>query len=265
VSLWLPERARIWLSPFAFVAERGRGGLRVDRSQPLHSEPLAPTASLRDWSPAVAALEAHAHASGWRRLRIGVALSDHFVRYASLEWRPGLRSGQDWEAYASHELERRYGANATCVLRIAPAARGAPRLAAAVDAALLVRLNEIAQARGSRLERVEPNGCRVANSFRHRLGAQGRLAVAEPQRLTWFTALDDRWAEVQSVRQTGSDAWTSLALQPRLQPKYEAAGAKLLAWGCVDQAAAVGALGESVTFLQAPATTPAACAAVGML
>ena len=59
---------------------------------------------------------------------------------------------------------------------------------------------------------------RWLNTFHCPIGlplGTGRLVVAEPQRLTCFTVADGRWADVQSVRAGGADAWASLALQAR--------------------------------------------------
>lgn len=264
MSPWLRSRILVWLSPHALVAVHEPSAFTRTRGTGLYQEPLAPMPSLRDWSACVCALEVHLRASGWGRAAVSVALSDHFVRYAGLAWRPGLRNGQDWEAYAAHELERRYGIKSGHVVRIAPAARGAARIAAAIDQSLLVRLREVVATSRSRLASVEANGCRVAHRFRRTLGRAGRLVVAEPQRLTCFTVADGRWADVQSVRAGGADAWASLALQARLHGGQEASGEKLLAFGTVAADGDAGTFG-ALTPLEPPASTPRACAPLGLL
>jgi hypothetical protein len=264
VSPWLRSRITVWLSPHALVAAREPGAFGRGRARELHEEPLAPRPSLRDWSACASALEAHLRASGWTGAAVSISLSDHFARYACLAWRAGLRSGNDWEAYALHEFERRYGIKSGHVIRIAPSAPASARVAVAVDEALLARLREVIVASGSRLASVEANACRVANRFRRTLGRSGRLVVAEPQRLTCFTAVDDRWADVQSVRASGSDAWASLALQARLHSRVGAGREKLLTWGVATAAADAGGL-DVPTPLAPPASTPRMCTSLGLL
>ena len=264
MSPWLHSRTRVWLSPHGLVASHGPGALARSRATALHEEPITPLTSLRDWSACVAAFEVHWRTSGRSRAAVSISLSDHFVRYACLAWRTGLRGAREWEAYALHELERRYGIKSGHVIRIAPAARGAARVAVAIDEALLERLRETVAANGSRLASLEANACRVANCYRRALGRTGRLLVAERQRWTCFTALDDRWTDVQSLRAGGIDAWASLQLQARLQPSVEAGREKLLGWGIAADEAVGGVFG-ALTPLQPPASTPAACAAWGLL
>jgi hypothetical protein len=265
VSPWPRDRITLWLSPHALIATRRRRGLRARGGVQLRQSQLMSVASLRDWSDCAQAMEAELADSGWTNADVSVALSDHFVRYACLEWREGLRNRADWEAYAAFEMERRYGTTSGDALCIAPAGLGTARLAAAVDQGLLERLTEAVRRIKGRLRRIEPNACRVANRFRQRMGRRAELVIAEPQRLTWLSMANDCWTDVKSVRSRGSEALSILLLEARVRANPEEAPDQVLAWGPVGDAASIGHLAGDWHALQIPANTPAPCAALGMI
>ena len=182
MSPGLRGRILAWVCPRAVVIALQR--MRLGRAAIVaHQERrLAEPWAGREAASCVAEVEGLLEQSGWNAGALSVCISDHFVRYVMLPWRPGLRAYADWEAYANHQLDARYGTKRPCELRIAPAPAGANRFVAATDTELLRQLRDLAARRGLRVAGLEPNACRVANRFRRRLGRRAHLLGAGADR-----------------------------------------------------------------------------------
>ena len=147
------------------------------------------------WQQAVAALP------GILKGRSGVAsvvLADQFVRYALLPHNETLKSDEQWAALARHRFSVLHGPRADewQVTLAATAPRG-PRLACAVDKALLFHLAEAFQKAGMKLGSVQPFLVAAFNRIRRRVGngscwivveELGRLTLALIQRGAWVAA-----------------------------------------------------------------------------
>lgn len=135
MSRWPRRHLRAWLSPSRVVLATAPALWSRAPSEPAIEASVDGPGGTGAFEPMLEAFREQLPRSSARR-RIDVCLSDHFVRYLVLAPRPGMNEG-DWPAYALHEFERVYGRSAgPRMLRIAPARRGAARVAAALDVAL---------------------------------------------------------------------------------------------------------------------------------
>jgi hypothetical protein len=265
VSPWPRERILAWLCPRAIVVARQSAGPGYARIVAHRQRVLPQAQPARDGSSCVAALQTELEESGWSAAELAVCISDHFVRYAALAWRPGLRARADWDAYAAHELEARYQLQQRNEIRIAHAPAGAARLAAAIDEELLHLLRDMAKRRRLRIAALEPNAYRVADRYRRKLGRHGHLLVAEPGRVTWLSVMDDRWSGAISVRNDDCNGLGALVMHARLHGGYDPEVDTVWAWGVLDDAAMALARLASVSRLEPPRATLPSCSALGLI
>lgn len=107
------------------------------------------------WEGALAALEARLGERPVRRLRF--VLSNHFTRFLMLPWDDSLARAAERRAYLQHHFTQVYGPRAAeWSFSIDRFARGALRLAAAVDRALLEALRALAARRRFALAGAQP-------------------------------------------------------------------------------------------------------------
>jgi hypothetical protein len=136
---------------------------------------------------------------------VTVVLSNHFVRYSLLAWNPSLTRDDEWLAYARHRLALVHG-NATeeWVIRCAETSPRGPRLACAVDRALLAVLDERITAAGGTLISVQPYLMAAFNHIRLAIGhGPGWAVIQEPGRLTLALIKDGVWTALRSRRADG--------------------------------------------------------------
>jgi len=121
VSRLFPEHLLVRLSP----AEVQVGPARQACDPAFGAEP---------WHGALEALKGIA----WPRSRVTVVLSNHFVRYALVPWSDAIANAAEEQAYLRHHFAKIHGERAKgWQLRASEAPKGAPRLASAVDSALV--------------------------------------------------------------------------------------------------------------------------------
>lgn len=270
MSLWLREPVRLWISPARVVAASGQGLLHRSASPRTLFDDATTAADAHGDKVAqvLQVLERHSAEIG-RRVRIEVALSDHFVRYLALPWRAGL-GHVDWEAYAQHEFERVYGRTGSRRrVRIAAARSGRSRVAAAVDGALFEGLLAIASSVRGQLGAVESNLSRVVGRCKRHWNRDGHLFVAEPGRLTRLSLADRAWGDVQSVR-CGSDVGQSVARMLReLKCASGSVSGEVTAvwyWGHARAENVRSALeGSRLDVLPLSPTSPPQCSTMGMI
>ena len=139
-----------------------------------------------------------------------VVLADQFVRYALLPYNETLKSEEQWAALARHRFSVLHGPRAEeWEVRLAATAPRGPRLACAVDKALLANLGDIFQKTGIKLGSVQPFLVTAFNSIRRRVGngscwivveELGRLTLALIQRGAWVATRarrsDGQWRKV---------------------------------------------------------------------
>jgi len=211
VSRLFPDSVVVGLAPSQITLGR-RSALACDPA--LGSEP---------WHGAVAAL----HSAPLANCRITVELSSHFVRYAVVPWSNALATAQEEEAYARHHFAKIHGERAKhWVVRASEAARGAPRLASAVDRGLLEQLRAAVKGKPrARLVSIQPQLMSRFNAWRQVIPPQGAWVVlAEPDRAC--VALHDRagWRSVQNAR----GDWRALLDRERARADADAPDVVLL-------------------------------------
>lgn len=159
---------------------------------------------LRDQILATTTLDALKGAVG-RRAAAAVILSNHFVRYIVLPPTNDLGSEAEWMAYAAHEFAATYGnESAGWRIRICATGRCEPRVACAVDSALLDSLRDVPG-----VVSVQPYLMAAFNARRGTLrGKTGWFVLQEPGRLTVSLFREGIWKVIRT-RQIPGD-WRPL-------------------------------------------------------
>lgn len=211
MSLLSPERLVAVLAPthVALLRRARRGALL-----PLDSAECTPArAGMHDWSTAADTLAQMLPRPSARRGELAVVLSSHFVRFRLIAWSDAVGSPDEFEAYARIGFEDVYGAAvAGWTLCVSPEGPGCARLAAAIEQALLDRLDADVHAAGLRLASVEPHLAASFNRFLPRLRhADFVFAVTEPGRCSLLVARAGRWLSVRSsAAQVSGDALAAM-------------------------------------------------------
>jgi len=146
---------------------------------------------------------------------VTVVVSNHYVRYALVPWSEALTSAAEEEAYLRHHFAKIHGERAKAwALRASEAPHGTPRLASAVDKALIDALKACFPPKGkSRLVSVQPALMAVFNGARGAIPKGGAwLALAEPERACVALHMGGTWRAVQSAK----GAWLALLERMRL-------------------------------------------------
>ena len=181
------ERLRVRLSP----SEVHAGGKSIACDPALGAEP---------WQGAVATLKAFA----WtERCEVTAVLSNHFVRYAVVPWSDALSNAAEEEAYLRHHFAKIHGERAkSWTTRASEERRGVPRLASAIDTALLEELKSAFPQEGkARLVSVQPELMEAINRWRDAIPREGAwLVLAEPERACLAMYKDGGWRSVQNAK-----------------------------------------------------------------
>jgi hypothetical protein len=124
-----------------------------------------------------------------------VVLSNHYVRYAVLPWSEALDSDESWLAYAAHVFTETHGnAAAGWEIRVSDSGRRRPRVACAIDRALLERLRAIPG-----VVSVQPYLMAAFNARHAELaGGSTWFVLHEPGRLTLGLIVDGLWRLVRN-------------------------------------------------------------------
>ncbi len=152
-----------------------------------------------EWQPAVEAFE---KALGeLKNKEASVVLADRFVRYALLPWSDTLKTHEQWLDLARHRFVAIHGPLANeWEIKFAGTAPGGPRLACAVDRALVDELGARAVAHQVQLVSVVPFLVAAFNKVRDLTGGSCWLVVEEPGRLTLALFLKGVWVAIRSRR-----------------------------------------------------------------
>ncbi len=215
------DRLLVSLAPseVAFVRVQGRLRPRVADKTMVSCDPRF---GAEPWQGAVAALEGAAKGLRAQPLEVTVVLSNHFVRYAALPWSDALDGAQEESAYAQHGFTRIYGERAKgWTLRVSDAPAGGPRLASAIDSALIEALRAcFPKDAKARLVSVQPYLMSAVNRWRSEIPSQGAwLLVVEPERACLALHSRGRWQAVQSVKGAfdGPEDWVALIERERMR------------------------------------------------
>jgi hypothetical protein len=183
VSLLWRKKITITLSPTQVEV--------VHRFRRLHSvveEPLilpcSPTCTDPNWRSALEALRTWLAAAPRTSTDTHIVLSNHFVRYLLIPWKPDLITQQERLAFARARFIQVFGDVAdTWVLKLSGVKSTAAAVASAVDQALLDSLNTAMANSALRLRSIQPGLMAAFNARLRGTGGSEWMVVAEPGRL----------------------------------------------------------------------------------
>jgi len=205
VSRLFRDRLLIGLSPTEMTVARYRGLFKPNLIE-KGSVACDPAFGNEPWQGALAALKAVPMND---KCSVTVVLSNQFVRYAIVPWSNALGSAAEEDAYIRHHFAKIHGERAKAwSLRATESAAGAPRLASAIDSALLAAIREALQEKpAARLISIQPQLMSKFNQWRSAIPAGGAwLVLAEPDRACVALHAEGRWRSVQN----GKGAWRAL-------------------------------------------------------
>jgi len=191
-----------------------------------HTAQADPVFGQEPWQGAVAALRATAEA--WRKdaVAVSIVLSNHFARYVLVP--PGVKvSGTEEEhALARFYFSKVHGERSRAWdVRLSDAAPNAPRLACAVDSALLEALRACFPPKGRpQLVSVQPLLMSGFNFWRRQFPAAGAwFLLVEPERACLGLFSGRSWVAVQNAKGHFPDeqAWADLLDRERLRTNLD--------------------------------------------
>ncbi|SIR55759.1 hypothetical protein SAMN05421829_12021 [Aromatoleum tolulyticum] len=167
------------------------------------------------WNGAADALQGLMREGGARRGGLTVVLSSHFAHFLLVPWSDAIGSPAELETFTRIGFEDIYGPIAAgWALRISPEAAGRPRVAVAIEQALLDRLQTVAQGAGMRLASVQPHLMAAYNRLQPRLARDNFVfAVAEPGRCSILLARAGQWLSVRSNASADSERAVAALLE----------------------------------------------------
>jgi len=175
-----------------------RIGLAPDRVYVSGQKAIELPSNDGTWTAAVQALEGLKGMKG----EAAVVLADQFVRYTLLPWNETLKTPEQWNALASHRFTTLHGPKAgEWQINVAETAPMGPRLACAVDRALIQKLAEVFVKINVRLASVQPFLVAAFNRIRKTVGnGSCWIVVEEPGRLTLSLIQRGQWVAIRTRR-----------------------------------------------------------------
>ena len=131
-----------------------------------------------------------------------VVIADQFARYALLPWNDTLKTEEQWLALARHRFAGLHGARAAeWEVKVSETAPQGPRLACAVDRALIEKLSSVFTGNNTKLVSVQPFLVAAYNRI-HRTVDKGScwVVVEERGRLTLVLIQRGAWLAIRSRR-----------------------------------------------------------------
>jgi hypothetical protein len=188
----------LWRKQLRISLAADRVVLRANRSR-TSTVAVQPGPEL-EWRAALDALPSIL--AGFRNHDVSLVLADQFVRYALIPWNEALKSEAQWMALARHRLGAVHGAPAAdWDVKLTETAPAGPRLACAVDRALLEAIAAVFTAANARLLSVQPFLVAAFNRIRASIaGGSCWLVIEEPGRLTLAFIQRGVWLAVRSRR-----------------------------------------------------------------
>lgn len=241
MSLSWRDRVRLSLAPEGWSARRLTGLWPHRAAAPARGRCASGPAEA-PWRPALAAAAAALAAAPWSNAALEVILADALVRYRILPWQAGLAGEDEEAAYARLNFREVYGAAADAwEIRCAAAPPGEPRLACAIDAALLAELGTLAGGRAP--ASVRPAFVASFERLRARLGGPlAGLALAADHHITLGVLAEGRWLTLAARHVDGppEEALARLVLREALRGGWPASGGAGLVVGAAAPPATPG-------------------------
>jgi hypothetical protein len=179
----------------------GLRGLRRIQHAPLFLS-CSHASGPQPWRAALLELESALPDFADGRTAATVILSNHFLRYALVPWHAELADAEEEFAFTRHCFAKVYGNDALAwELRLSHEAPEMPRLASAVDAALLEALRGTFAGVAIPLRSIQPHLMAAFNGLRRRLRQPTAwFALLEPGNLCLALLHRGNWMQVRSVR-----------------------------------------------------------------
>jgi hypothetical protein len=156
-------------------------------------------ASETPWGAAIGALREMLGPPDVLRAAASVILSDHFVRYLVLPWSAELVSDAEQLEFARARLAKVFGETAQrWSVLINPSPAGQPRLAVAVERALIEALEEVVAAARLKLTSIQPAFVARFNAAHSRLAPDAWIVIAERGRLVLAHIAGGQWRSVRT-------------------------------------------------------------------
>ena len=167
------------------------------------------------WAAAAQALGRFLATPEVRAGNLGIVLSNHFVRYLLVPWNAGVANVAEFRNYAAAAFEEVYGeAAAAWDVCISPEGSGLPRLAAAVDRALLESVRAAAGRSHLRLRSVQPYLMAAYNQVaKPRRERDFVFMLVEPNRVCILTAEGSTWRHVSAATVSANPAALAALLE----------------------------------------------------
>jgi len=136
------------------------------------------------------------------RTAASVILSNHYFRYTLVPWHAELADADEEMVFTRHCFTKVYGSEAQAWdLRLSREAPERPRLASAVDTALLDALRGVFAGAGITLQSVQPHLMTAFNGLRRHLRQPSAwFALLEPGNLCLALLHHGNWMQVRSLR-----------------------------------------------------------------
>ena len=167
--LWR-DRITVELSPQRVAWVRVSRGLRPGVIA-KGIQNVTPQADAPVWQPALNQIKQLMSVEEWKNAELTIVLSNYFVRYDCLPWNAGVKNKDEQQALARHRLTHIYGTAAqTWALRLSPAGKGAARLVAAVDEALIEAIKLAAKEAKFKLHSIQPYLMTSFNRYAKEMG-----------------------------------------------------------------------------------------------
>lgn len=196
------DRLLIGLSPSELSLVRVKGLLRP-RVVSKTVVPCDPAFGSESWHGAAAVLRDEAARFSDDALDVTLVLSNHFVRYTLVPWNDALASAAEERAFARHCFVKIHGERSKAwTLSLSEEASGAPRIASAIDTALLdaIRACFPPDSR-ARLVSVQPSLMTAVNFWcRSAVQSGAWLLIAEPERACLALHGEGHWQTVQNTK-----------------------------------------------------------------
>ena len=208
------ERLLVGFSPSELTLVRMKRWPRP-RVTAKHAAPCDPAFGPESWHGAAASLKGAADALRGEALDVTVVLSNQFVRYALVPWNDALAGAAEELAFARHCFMKIHGERSkSWTLSLSEEPAGMPRLAGAIDTALLDAVRNCFPARGkARLVSLQPFLMAAVNCWGGSMARTGAwILIAEPERACVVLHGKGRWQAVVNAKGSFSapEEWATL-------------------------------------------------------
>lgn len=217
LRLW-PDRYCVVLSPDQLEAVRFRRRLRrvVDFK---HAEAYVSDVSGPAWQASTEAFHRFLALPEIGSGKLDLVLSNHFVRYLLVPWNAQIASEEEFRNYAAAMFEEVYGeVSSAWDVSLSAERSGSPRLAAAVDQALLDTIRAAVAKTRLRLTSVQPYLMAAYNRVaRPRHEKNFIFMLIEAGRACILAAQGGKWCHVSTMAAPENPAALSFLLEREIQ------------------------------------------------